>query len=36
MSIEDGGEPPDKRIELMRRRSSVLWERCAHSVCAVR
>ena len=27
MSIEDGGEPPNNRIELMRRRSSVLSER---------
>jgi len=30
------GSPPNKRIKLMRRRSSALWERGAHSLSAVR
>jgi hypothetical protein len=30
------GGPPNKRIKLMRRRSAVLWNRCAHSLSAVR
>ncbi len=36
MSIEDGGEPPNMRIKLMRRRSATLWKLCAHSLCAGR
>jgi hypothetical protein len=29
-------ELANKRIKLMRRRSSSPWEHCAHSLCAVR
>jgi hypothetical protein len=36
MSNEDGGEPPNMRIKLMRRRSATLWKLCAHSLCAGR